>query len=270
MADLTTGLTSWWKFDTQNGFDASIHSHTLAFPNSVSYVTGKIGPYCTQYNGTSQYGKYTGVLITSGSFTISMWVNLSSVSTALLTVAQGPSNGSYIYLTMQSVLGGFAFCVNNSASKVSFGSTMPSINTWYHIVGTYNSSTGFTKIYQNGVGGGSNTSTANYGGDRFIVGAGASGPGAFTNGNIDDVRIYNKELTASDVTALYNYTFNPTNILCTDFWLGQNFMPNAGYLPGTENTRMWGAGETNVKYNVFISDSTMTRRPLQTEIVGRF
>ena len=59
-----------------------------------------------------------------------------------------------------------------------------------------------------------------------------------------------------------------TNVLCTDYWLGQNFTLNPGYSIGTDNNRMMPISEILTKYSVTISNMTLTNRyPIQTEII---
>ena len=64
-----------------------------------------------------------------------------------------------------------------------------------------------------------------------------------------------------------------TNILCTDYWLGQNFATNPGYSAGSDTTRMMSVSEIIAKYRVSIWDITSgsgnydaDRRPFQNEI----
>ncbi len=80
---------------------------------------------------------------------------------------------------------------------------------WYHIVVTRKASTR-TKIYVNGTLNASNTSTINpnYATTQYTtIGATQYGPSSITyyiNGKIDAVSVWDKELTESEVTDLYN------------------------------------------------------------------
>jgi hypothetical protein len=77
------------------------------------------------------------------------------------------------------------------------------LNTWTHVAGTANGSV--AKSYMNGVEVGSVAAGATYEGysipNNFIGG----GHGYF-NGLIDDVRIYNRALSAAEIQAIYNAT----------------------------------------------------------------
>ena len=80
---------------------------------------------------------------------------------------------------------------------------------WYHIVVTRKASTG-TKIYVNGTLNVSNTSTINpnYATTQYTtLGATQYQPSTTTyyfNGKIDAVNVWDKELTSTEVTELYN------------------------------------------------------------------
>ena len=82
-------------------------------------------------------------------------------------------------------------------------------NKWNHIVGTYNGSN-FLQLYYNGIVGSSfNTNGSQFNaasaGSLFIGGSSilAGNPGALAVYYIDEVRIYNRELTSGEVLTLY-------------------------------------------------------------------
>jgi hypothetical protein len=104
---------------------------------------------------------------------------------------------------------GIGQTLTSNAIRV-FSSNVLSINPWYHVVVTYDGSklANGIKIYINN----SNTTlTTNY--DTFtgssinsqIVQFGRAGlGGTHFNGIMDEIAIYNKELTPSEITQLYN------------------------------------------------------------------
>ena len=58
-----------------------------------------------------------------------------------------------------------------------------------------------------------------------------------------------------------------SNILCTDYWLGQNAVPKSGYTAGTDDSRMMNVSEIMQKYQVTISTNIIPSRcPIQTEV----
>ena len=148
-------------------------------------------------------------------FTFSMWVKVDDLTTSHGLIKRGDfsttnnreqtfyigSDGSmanYIYSNGQAL--------NRRGRKTSAGLISP--NTWYHIALTYNGQGGTNasngiKIYldsnrvdnannqKNSYGAMKNTNTP------FKI-------GEFINGNMDEVSVFNSELSQSDVTAIYN------------------------------------------------------------------
>ena len=78
-------------------------------------------------------------------------------------------------------------------------------NTWHNIIGTYNDTTDVLKVYFDG------TFKATYSASSDVNSASTplnigsyAGTSNFFQGNIDEVSIFNTELSASDVTSIYN------------------------------------------------------------------
>ncbi|MDO8668421.1 MAG: LamG-like jellyroll fold domain-containing protein [bacterium] len=100
--------------------------------------------------------------------------------------------------------GGFRFELNGHGLFETIPST--ALNTWYHIVGVYNGSE--MKLYVNGVLSGSLTTSGSIAtnnsplriGKQFWSGANYS----YWNGRIDEVKIYNRALSATEVSEYFN------------------------------------------------------------------
>ena len=101
---------------------------------------------------------------------------------------------------------------NNSGyrtTKTAQNSLGNSVGNWYHVVGTYNKTTGKQQLYVNG----QLVNTQNHTAGNIVVpytvnadmriGHSRVNNGYF-NGTIDDLRIYNRPLSAQEVQGLYN------------------------------------------------------------------
>src|SRR5262249_41498008 len=81
---------------------------------------------------------------------------------------------------------------------------------WHHVLGTYTSSGGGTvKIYVDGVQDGTNTAGGSMGSDTAYLAFGSfianhSASGAKYNGNLDELGFWNRVLSGSEITQLYN------------------------------------------------------------------
>ena len=159
------------------------------------------------FNGTSSYVN-AGLIpsVNSTTFSVSCWVNFSSISSTGVVISNYHSvsgdKGWWLRystgnkLEFAGVIGGTIVTVNNSF--------VPSLNTWYHIVAV-KSTTDMT-LYIDG----SQNATASYGAidisgtPSLYLGRLGALNGQYINGKIDQVRIFNKALSLAEVGILYN------------------------------------------------------------------
>jgi hypothetical protein len=90
--------------------------------------------------------------------------------------------------------------------KEAKGTTSLATGTWYHLIAVFESNTS-KKIYLNGNLEATITDSTTFptGIDNLNIGRyGRSTPGGYTNGQIAYVMVYNKALTANEVTQNYN------------------------------------------------------------------
>ncbi|MDE2011185.1 MAG: LamG domain-containing protein [Patescibacteria group bacterium] len=227
---LSCGLVGWWTFDGKDTnwtsataattLDKSGNGNTGTLTNmnqSTSPVPGKIGQ-ALQFNGSNQYISIGSANIPSCEQTVSVsaWVKLTSLPASdgwvasRYTLYGSNYNLFYLYLTgtnhnqpaynaMVSASGGSHY--------QAISSTPLLLNQWYHIVGT---SDGLSSVnlYVNGVAtSGSFVDFNGYCGTYYSPSIGSSftsSAGNYFTGSIDDVRIYNRALSASEVQQLYN------------------------------------------------------------------
>jgi len=105
------------------------------------------------------------------------------------------SNGGELYFNVHTPIGSFSV----------FSGVVPSQNVWYNIVGTYDGSN--VKIYIDGVLKGTLSASGNINSNAELLMLGDSGYGGFSsllNGYLDEVSIYSRGLTQSEVTSIYN------------------------------------------------------------------
>ncbi|WP_293301794.1 LamG-like jellyroll fold domain-containing protein [Pedobacter sp. UBA4863] len=142
----------------------------------------------------------------------SFWVKLDEYS----AVAGGVLNFVFAYGTpFNNQANGISVSATNTiflghANDYSVANPTP-LNTWTHIVATYDGTT--AKIYNNGVLKGSqaiawNTVNNN---NSFLLGVSANGENWF-QGAIDDFKIYNREISSTEVGYLYNGVL-PVNLV---------------------------------------------------------
>jgi Concanavalin A-like lectin/glucanases superfamily len=199
----TNGLVSFFLFD--NTIADVRNTIILAQTGSISYVTGRRNQALslTNTSGVAPTNYLTSTYSFPSTFTVSMWFQSpnTSVATMVFCAANTISlvTGSIsIYYTGGNLYCAYSDIVNNATAYVISG------NTWYHVLLTYNS--GSTTLYVNGSQSG-NTITGTNSKNGFTLGGGRDTLTQYPfTGYIDDFRIYNRVLSGSEITAIYNGT----------------------------------------------------------------
>ena len=190
---------------------------------NVTYDTGKLGQ-AGVFNGSSS--QITRANIPESSVrSVSIWVKFNSFDTTNYVYSEG-TYASGKYLAINTDASGHVNLYNGSSN---IGTLVLSTGVWYHLVLEVNY-TNSTKLYINGnieksIGGVTyDSSELNIG--RFYQTQSHYG----VNGSIDQVGIYNRELTQEEVTRLY-YEGIPT---ITEYTEQFTYLSNKGKLAGIE------------------------------------
>ena len=224
----TNGLLGYWPFNgnandlSGNSYDGTVNGATL--------TTDRFGNANAAYsfNGISDYISTANINL-HDTATISVWVNpfLDAAgnnswgySASLVDQNQDANgNSSYgLYYNNTADHGLYAatgWSGNSTTEMLSHVNL--SLNNWHHCVLTLNNGTG--KLYMDGVliitqsGLASTSQTSNV--LLFGKAPWASNGNVF-NGKLDDIRIYDRPLNSSDVTALYSESICYQTITVTD------------------------------------------------------
>ena len=189
-------LCHHWAFE--NNLNDSIGSNTGT--GAVSYTAGHSGQALLVGASSGEATFINDTCFANSNITVECWVKKPVFSTAEHPIISKTNVASEfrLYLTGGSI----ALIVWGSlGNTLVFGGSC-SAGTWYHIVFTYSTATG-ARLYVNGslAGGASSTGTRiSASGSDFVVGA--DGSGNWFDGLIDEVKVYNHELTAAEVAAL--------------------------------------------------------------------
>jgi hypothetical protein len=176
---LSQGLIGYWKLDESSGnaADSSGNGITLTNNSSTNYTTGKFGN--------------AGWFDASSSDYFSAGSTINNISTVSFWASPSATTDEFINLTSSVRVTASNSPVNGTVSFT--GATEPTIyvngvqngtitaDTWNHIVAV--------------------TATP-INADAFEVGRANN---AYTNGKIDDVRLYNRSLTLNEVEGLYDW-----------------------------------------------------------------
>ncbi len=214
-ASLEDGLVGHWTFDGKdmisNVADVSGQGNhgSLVGQTSTTTAIGKIGQALDFDGSDDDVQLLSNPLDGVSAFSISGWVNPDSTSSGTFSLVSRWAGGGDNQILIRGGDGGVQFYTfNASAVQVGGNISTYSINTWQHFVATYDGST--MRMYKDGVVSATTYSQtgnmANTSGGPRIGGGSGSGSEYYMNGQIDDVRIYNRALSASEITQLYNQT----------------------------------------------------------------
>ena len=150
---------------------------------------------------------------TDSPFSISAWVKMNTVSNFIIASKDATSQREYAFRMVADTIR--VFLLDNSSGGYigrRYNSSLSSLQgVWSHFCFTYNgnSASSGVKIYLNG----SRIDDSNYQGGTYTSMENTSSnfnigrqeiSNLDSNGNIDEVAVFNSELSASDITTIYN------------------------------------------------------------------
>src|SRR3989344_5140942 len=225
---VNNGLVGYWTFDGKDTpwtsstaattLDKSGNGNTGTLTNmaqATSPVAGKIGQ-ALSFDGTDDYVKAPINLSSTNKVSVSFWLFWPAFANDDDLAFEFTSNS-----TAGPSTGGFMFDPNDSAAalvvylKGDVGQnyatyTRPTANVWHYYTAIYDKSQSTNEVelyidglYQTPTGRVTNNNTNNFANDDLYF-MSRGGTTLFGNGKLDDVRIYNRALSAAEVSSLYN------------------------------------------------------------------
>ena len=215
----TNGLVGWWPFngnandESGNGNNGTVNGATL--------TTDRFGNAGKAFNfdGLNDYIEKNDLNISAvNGFSFSIWVYLKN------TVNPGSQPKTFFYLVNQTFQGynlGFDYStltvnLSSNANQISSGNN-PYLNNWVNYSVVLNQFANQVSLFVNG----------NLVGQSFgafpspllylnIGRTGDGGDGWHMEGSLDDIAIWNRALSQSEITQLYNQGICKTSITVTD------------------------------------------------------
>ncbi len=268
---INDGLVGYWKFDEAAGTSAADSSgYGNTGTNNGATITSATDPVhftdakLLSFDGTDDYINMGNILpMGLNSLTVNGWFKTTSNPATVGLFGKTSTRG---YLGRYGVLfygGNISVVYDFDGGGAIFGTSQTSYidGTWHMVTAVYNRA-GSATLYVDGVNKASSDISAYsavdmQGTDRFIVGGYGDGPGtgvlagSYFDGLMDDVRIYNRALSAQEVQALAAGNQPATSIATTtvtggDLDVNGNLVINAGTLDtGTRDITVGGSWENN-------------------------
>ncbi len=212
---LTDGLVGFWSFngpdmDGNEAYDRSGQGNTGTLTGTTRTI-GKVGQ-ALDFNGSTDYvnvPENNNDFDITNNITISTWVKLDDLDRVESVVCKEYLSDVDCVYQIRTYQSGnrFDFVFFNGTSykhTIPDVSIIYSTNRWYHVAGTYDGNT--RRLYMDGllvketIEAAGSILTTN---DPLRIGTETAAPW-YLKGSIDEVRIYNRALSAQEVQRLYN------------------------------------------------------------------
>jgi hypothetical protein len=218
-----SGLVGWWPGESNANDIVGDHNGTLLGP--VSFSAGEVGQSFV-LNGSN-----TGIQVPASSsldvgldegLTTEAWINPQDYSFQSICewnknngagtgAFSGGEIGAHLELNEYNADGslwGNLVDTSGNAHGINTGGGIIVSNTWQHVAMTYDKASGATVLYCNGTA----VATANLGtftpqtSSDLFMGQRPAGPfaGLYFRGQIDEVSVYNRALSAAEIQAIYH------------------------------------------------------------------
>ncbi len=253
-AGFDPALVAWWPFDEGTGTvaaDGSGNGNDGDIAGGAQWVTGQLGG-ALQFNGSDAEVSAPHIPFDNRSFTIAMWIN-PVLSGSAIIFSQRDADSTNLNMHMR--LGGPS-STDAPVRAVRFGFYSNDLdsppdtfqdNTWYHVAFWYDYENQDRRIYVDG------EQVAQDAGAPYLGAAGNTIIGSwdtsqFFNGIIDDVQIYHKALSDSEIGKIMSGL--------ADQSLAQSPRPEDGSVDVPRDVVLsWAAGEFAATHDVYFGTS---------------
>jgi uncharacterized delta-60 repeat protein len=217
--DMPSGAVSLWRLDEDTGTSAadSVGTNLGTLTNGPSWVSGHSGS-AVSFDGVNDYVSVPNdASLNPTQITVSAWIKADNWKAEIwrgVIVGKDDWEGSQAhgYNLRTGDNGKLSFILATSSGwKEAYTVSVMTTGAWYHVVGTYDGTT--VKVYINGVerasaAGGGDISASSY---PLNIGRCPYATTRLFDGVIDEVAIFNRALTPSEIQTIYQYGYTDGN-----------------------------------------------------------
>ena len=217
--DITTGLVAYYPF-SGNATDASGNGNHASATTNVTLVADRNGNAASAYefNGNDSQivvpsSASSSLETATAAGTMAAWIRLDGYSISgqsfgpilmkATTTGGTASSNPFMYRMLVSS-GGIGIALNNWNNGVSGSYSFDTSGSlWYHVASTWDGNS--AKFYVDGTLIENQPYSQTTAGDGLDMVIGADSPGFYEsfNGTLDEIRIYNRALSAAEIEAVY-------------------------------------------------------------------
>ena len=218
-----------WRFDVCTPSaagditDSSGNGYNGTPNNGISTAIGRI---CTagSFDGSNDYVSLPGLPNLTSSFTISAWIKPNAINADQRIFADDENNSNGFAFSLGDGDDGRLRLFSRGVNPISIDSSAAiTTGSWHHVVAVHDSANKTRQIFVNGVDvtNGPQTYTGTWGSDSGLASIGGETDGAGSeandnwrfNGLIDEVRVYTRALSATEINSYYTNP-DPSSRIC--------------------------------------------------------
>jgi hypothetical protein len=210
-AAVVDGLVEYWQFEGDYSATEDASNDGILVTSgtgSASFVAGKFGQAVDLANSTDNQavinvGDVAEFAFTGGSMTVSAWYTTESLYTGWQAVVSQSEGGNW--RLARNGTSGTNFKWAQSGPQQIYAYLDRQDGSWHHVAVTHDAA-GDATMYIDGAPGGSVAAwvLGNGNGLRMQIGGNSQAGGRGWDGNIDDVALWDRALSAEDIAAIWN------------------------------------------------------------------
>jgi hypothetical protein len=207
-APAPAGLVGWWP--AEGNANDIVGDNNGALSNGASFGPGEVGQAFT-LNGTNQYIAIPDApALRPASLTVEGWYNFQAYDGVRVLVAKpyGPGTWDSLAVWMENGQLNAAIVTASTQEPSLTYNWSPAFGVWHHVAYTFDANAALQTIYVDGVAVASNSASGPIAYDThpFQIGADIENgvPSFFFDGSIDEVSLYDRALTATEIAAIYD------------------------------------------------------------------
>lgn len=205
----TNGLMAYYPFNGNANDESGNYNNGINFGAILTYDRFNNSNKAYSFNGSSYiYAYHNQTLQPTVGLTLSAWVKFNNLNNTSSILAKGPENSKGCYnIKYDSSSGKLDFQINFSdyiSGPRMTVSTYLNIQTynWYNVIGIFDGN--YMKIYLNGQFENSIYVPKTLGSNYEALYLGSNAEANYLNGDLDDIRIYNRALNETEIQQLFN------------------------------------------------------------------
>lgn len=300
--DNSSGLVGYWKFDNTTAsekfaIDSSGNANQGELPSESDFpaegnsTSGwnntdcKFGN-CLKFDGINDYVNMlndSSLNFGTGDFSMGAWFKITELSRVQLIISKTHTSAPEIEFGINNINYPYSYIADlNWANDVTVTSPNAVVmGQWYYIVLTKTSSAANLYVDGNLMDSGDSSSIGNLDNtNNFTVGGNIVGDTYYFNGTIDEVRVWNRALSAGEIQKLFDFG-NGTKAIGAGIWnITTNTTGNANYSTeqdsdvfiinkGVYPTNLT-VNETSVEYGYTVNMTASATQDVETVIYTNF